>query len=148
MATLPASGPISFADIQAVMGGSGPVSLQDYTKSASTRYTRGIPGMGDTNMSLTAFQGKGKALLDGLQYRIFRRQYLFATGAGGAEGTGSFAGGGGAGGVTVSQSIFGQGALAQSPNSSATSAAATGGAAGTGFGAGGGGSGTASTAAG
>jgi hypothetical protein len=143
MATLPASGPISYADIQAVMGGSGPVSLQDYRKSASTRYTRGVPGMADTDMSLTAFQGKGKALLDGLQYRIFRQVYQFAGGGGGAAGTGSFAGGGGAGGVSITHGIYGQGAVTQGPNSSATSASGTmAGAAGTGFGAGGGGTGT------
>jgi hypothetical protein len=68
------------------MGGSGPVSLQDYTQSAATRYTKGVPGVGDTDLGLTAFQGKAKALIDRLQYRVFRQQYQFSAGAGGAAG--------------------------------------------------------------
>jgi len=139
MASIASSGPISFADIQAVMGGTGPVSIQDYTQSASTRYAKGVPGISDSNVGIADFQGKSKALLDGLQYRIFRKRYTFsAATSSGAAGSGSYSGGGGGGGVTVNDY-----ATALGPASSATSAVGSySGGAGSGFGAGGGGTGT------
>lgn len=139
MATIAASGPISFTDIQAVMGGTGPVSMQDYIQSAATGYAKGVPGIGDTNVGIADFQGKSKALVSGLQYRLFRKRYTFSNATSGSAGTGSlYGGGGGAGGVTVTDY-----ATAQSPNSSATVATGTfSGGAGTAFGAGGGGTGT------
>ena len=139
MASIASSGPISFADIQAVMGGTGPVSIQDYAQSAAARYAKGVPGIGDSNLSITDFQGKSKALLDGLQYRIFRRRYTFsAATSSGTAGGGSYGGGGGGGGVIVNDYT-----TALGPASSATAAAGTtSGGAGTGFGAGGGGTGT------
>ena len=101
MATIAASGPISFTDIQAVMGGTGPVSIQDYIQSAATGYAKGVPGIGDTNLNIADFQGKSKALVSGLQYRLFRKRYAFSNATSGTAGTGSYGGGGGAGGVTV-----------------------------------------------
>ena len=138
MTTISASGPISFTDIQAVMGGTGPVSIQDYIQSAATGYAKGVPGIGDTNVGIADFQGKSKALVSGLQYRLFRKRYAFSTTAtSGVAGTGSYGGGGGAAGVTVMDY-----ATALSPASSATVATGTfSGGAGTGLGAGGGGTG-------
>ena len=138
MATIAASGPISFTDIQAVMGGSGPVSIQDYIQSAATGYAKGVPGIGDTNLNIADFQGKSKALVSGLQYRLFRKRYTFSSTTGsGSAGTGLYGGGGGAGGVTVTDHTTGLG-----PASSATVASGTfSGGAGSGFGAGGGGTG-------
>jgi hypothetical protein len=138
MASVPSSGPISFTDIQAVMGGSGPVSIQDYIQSAATGYAKGVPGIGDTNLNITDFQGKSKALVSGLQYRLFRKRYAFSSTTGsGSAGTGLYGGGGGAGGVTVMDYTS-----SLSPNSSATAASGTtSGGAGAGFGAGGGGTG-------
>lgn len=138
MASVAASGPISFTDIQAVMGGSGPVSMQDYIQSAATGYAKGVPGIGNANISIADFQGKSKALMNGLQYRIFRKRYVLSNAASsGTAGTGSYGGGGGAAGVTVTE--YGS---ALGPNSSATVASGTvSGGAGTGFGAGGGGTG-------
>lgn len=140
MATLPSSGPISFADIQSVMGGSGPVSLADYAQNASTYYARGVPGVTSTDVGVDQFLGKAKALKHGFMYRIFRQSYQFSTGVGGAAGSGQFAGGGGAGGVIIND---------LSTAITITSAATNGGGAnggyggggGTGFGAGGGGGG-------
>jgi len=139
MASIASSGPISFSDIQAVMGGSGPVSIQDYAQSAATRYAKGVPGIGDSNVGIADFQGKSKALLDGLQYRVFRNRYTFsAATSSGTAGTGSYSGGGGAGGVSVNDYT-----TALGPASSATSAVGSySGGAGSGFGAGGGGTGT------
>ncbi len=139
MASVPSSGPISFTDIQAVMGGSGPISIQDYIQSAATGYAKGVPGIGDTNLNIADFQGKSKALVSGLQYRLFRKRYTFSNATSGSAGTGSlYGGGGGAGGVTVTDY-----ASALTPSSSATVATGTfSGGAGTAFGAGGGGTGT------
>lgn len=139
MASIASSGPISFADIQAVMGGTGPVSIQDYAQSAAARYARGVPGIGDSNLSITDFQGKSKALLDGLQYRIFRKRYTFsAATSSGAAGSGSYGGGGGGGGVTVNDYTT---ALVAASSATAAVGSYSGGA-GSGFGAGGGGTGT------
>ena len=139
MASVPSSGPISFTDIQAVMGGSGPISIQDYIQSAAAGYAKGVPGIGDTNLNIADFQGKSKALVSGLQYRLFRKRYTFSNATSGSAGTGSlYGGGGGAGGVTVTDY-----ASALTPSSSATVATGTfSGGAGTAFGAGGGGTGT------
>lgn len=52
MASVAASGPISFTDIQAVMGGTGPVSIEDYIQSAATGYAKGVPGIADTNVGI------------------------------------------------------------------------------------------------
>jgi len=139
MASIASSGPISFADIQAVMGGTGPVSIQDYAQSAAARYAKGVPGIGDSNLSITDFQGKSKALLDGLQYRIFRKRYTFsAATSSGAAGSGSYGGGGGGGGVTVNDYTT---ALVAASSATAAVGSYSGGA-GSGFGAGGGGTGT------
>jgi hypothetical protein len=104
MAIVPASGPIRFSDLQAVMGGSGPVSLSQYKQSASTYYSRGVPGVTDTDVALSQFQGKAKALKSGLQYRVFNQLIQLSAGSAGGGGSAQYAGGGGAGGVIITPS--------------------------------------------
>jgi hypothetical protein len=76
MATIAASGPIKFSDIQAVMGGSGSVSLGAYAQNASTYFARGVSGIPNTNVNVGAFLGKARALRSGLLYRVFTGGYF------------------------------------------------------------------------
>lgn len=59
---LPSTGTISWSQIQAVMGGTNPVSLSEYYANATPSYTTGIPGIPNigTTLSLSMFAGKAK----------------------------------------------------------------------------------------
>lgn len=59
--TLPASGALSFSQIQTEFGGSNPVSLSEYLGAAS-----GIPGSGP--ISLSQFWGKSSIIYPGVGY--------------------------------------------------------------------------------
>ena len=69
MATIASSGSISFSSIQAIMGGTGAVSMSQYKQSGN--YARGVSGVSDTNVNIGSFAGKAKALNSGLMYRVF-----------------------------------------------------------------------------
>ena len=71
MATIAASGPIKFSDIQAVMGGSGAISMSAYAQNSTSYYTRGVSGIPNTGINVGAFLGKARAVRSGLLYRIF-----------------------------------------------------------------------------
>lgn len=58
MAALASSGPIQLSEIQAIMGGSGSARMSDYTQNASTYYARGVPGITNADLKLSAFYGK------------------------------------------------------------------------------------------
>jgi len=49
----------------------GPIRMSDYRASASTYYAKGVPDITDTNLRISNFTGKSKALMSGLQYRLF-----------------------------------------------------------------------------
>ena len=63
--TLPSTGPISFLDIQTIMGGTNPISSSEYYQDASQGYTSGITGIPNINsvISLNNFRGKNKAAI-------------------------------------------------------------------------------------
>lgn len=60
--SLPASGPISFSEIQRVLGGSNPISLSEYYANAAGGYAAGVPGIPSTGVPIpvSAFRGKAK----------------------------------------------------------------------------------------
>ncbi len=145
--SLPSSGSIKFSDLRNTLGPgniSVPIKFSDYKQNPTTApyYTKGIPGITDTNLSISQFYGKKNALKSGFTYKVFRGlNYLFTVGLGGAGGSYSqFRGGGGAGGISISLS----GNNVQ-PNMNALAGGSAnggeGGQAGMGFGAGGGGGG-------
>ena len=63
--SLPSTGPISFLDIQTIMGGTNPISSSEYYQDASQGYTSGITGIPNINsvISLNNFRGKNKAAI-------------------------------------------------------------------------------------
>lgn len=74
MASISASGPISFSQIQAVFGGSDPISLSEYYSDAPPpNYTSGVSGIParNTPISITMFQGKSKTLLTTLAPNVY-----------------------------------------------------------------------------
>lgn len=72
MATLPASGAISFSQLRTVMGGSGAVTASSYRADSSTYFTRGVTGIPTSgSLSVSVFAGKSRAMLPGLVFRIF-----------------------------------------------------------------------------
>ena len=73
-AKIPAtSSSIKFSDIANVMGGStsSNIKMSNYTNSSSTYYAKGVPGISDTSVNVGSFAEKSKALLPGLQFRVF-----------------------------------------------------------------------------
>jgi hypothetical protein len=63
--SLPSTGPISFLDIQTIIGGTNPISLNEYYQDASQGYTSGITGIPNINsdISLNIFREKNKAAI-------------------------------------------------------------------------------------
>lgn len=75
--TLP-NGPISFSDLRSIIGpnDSNSVSLSQYRPSFAPAYGAGVPGVIDTNISMTQFKGKSKILKSGFIYRVFTGMYF------------------------------------------------------------------------
>ena len=71
MAKVAASGPISFSSIQAIMGGSGPVSMSQYAQLSNSYFARGVPTVPNTNVNVGSFAGQPKVLSSGFMYRTF-----------------------------------------------------------------------------
>ena len=75
--TLP-NGPIAFSNLRSIIGpnDSNTVSLSQYRPSFAPAYGSGIPGVTDTNISMSQFTGKSKILKSGFIYRIFTGMYF------------------------------------------------------------------------
>ena len=72
------NGPIAFSDLRRVIGpnDSSSVSLSQYRPSFAPAYGNGIPGVTDTNISMSQFAGKSKVLKSGFTYRVFIGTYF------------------------------------------------------------------------
>ncbi len=145
--SLPSSGSIKFSDLRNTLGPgnvSVPIKFSDYKQNPTTDpyYTKGIPGITDTNLSISQFYSKKNALKSGFTYKVFRgTTYTFTAGSAGRGGAySSYRGGGGAGGVLVSQNGSNI-AVTTSAQNGGFANGGEGGIAGVGFGAGGGGGG-------
>ena len=68
---LPTTGPISFSEIQRILGGENPISLSEYYANAAGGYAVGVPGIPTTGapIPVSAFRGKAKA--SGVPYPLF-----------------------------------------------------------------------------
>jgi len=75
--TLP-NGPIAFSNLRNVIGpnDSNSVSLSQYRPSFAPAYGNGVPGVTDTNISMSQFTGKTKILRSGFIYRVFTGMYF------------------------------------------------------------------------